>query len=1802
MRAAAGFLLLLSVGAVADAQTITGRAHSSFVLQNESDGWTVTYNNVRLATLSITVDGRPHLLFPLAYGAPADSGLPLLPREALSLGIPYGDRLSVELVSPVYEESPVPLLAPCPVWRRTSEGESIALYRKNVQAYASNRFYPDREIWCDPPVLLRAQNIAVIHLSPFRYDPATKILRRLVKGTIRVRLLGTGGGSVAAAKSAAADDPHSEPIYKSMVANYAQAKPWRVGLKLDPDSDSDPTWNWIVPAQSYCRVPLTDDGWYRVTPAELAAAGAPIASKDTASLSVWFRGKEIPIVVRPDSSIEFYGRRNYGDSTYDDFFTDTSAYWLTWRSGHGRRYAAAPPVTGPATAARISGTVTLHREENTDYYEGTSDAELVDNGTAPGEGWLWEYYYPGSTFSHTFVIDSLDTSFPTAQLRARLFGTTSTSNPAVPNHRAHFWVNDSLAGDATFAERSEGLLNVGFPTRWLKQGTNTLRIQSDPPPQNVINQFYLDWFEVDYAHILRATADCSIFDVPASPGVIASFTVSGFTSPAIDVYELNGSRMIGGGVVTGGDATGYTIVFQDSLSSAHRYVVTVPAGGARPVLSVSSKTFKNIRVNQQGADYLIVTHHDFLGAAQQLAAQREAVNGVRTAVVDVQDIYDEFNFGVMNDDAMKSFVRYAYEQWRRPAPLYLLFLGDASWDYHGYLSTTVKKNYVPSHGVPSGDNWFGCFDSRYPFIPSLLIGRLPVENAGEAQSTVAKMIQYDATVPADWVKSFLFISGGTTPSEQATFNSICDGTVATYLTPPPIGGYTYKVYKSTPNTIDGENTQLLQGIVQSGVCCINFLGHSGGRIWGVDIGSPDDLQNTNGRLPFVTSVSCNVGAFADPRSSVLSEDFVLANNRGAVGVWASSSIGYSDIGPVLVNYFFDGVVNDSLRGFGELTTDARYRFWLSAGSDYRTIASVNLNPLLGDPLSRLVVPLKPDLAVASADIHLDTNTPSPNDSALTLSTLIRNYGLVPSDSVGIVMTDLYNGQTSPVFAGRIGPTRFKDSVAVRWRGTSQIGLHTIRVAVDPADQYDEVTKANNVATADFYVYANLLYALGPLRDQVVPPAPQLLRVSSPIGADSADMQIVFQLDTASTFSTPFLVSSGPITPGPVSAQWMTPSLQEGKVYYWRARALTSSVQGAWLASAFSTSSVLPSAPLLRWRENTAGLFGGGVMAQTAVTDSGVAIGSSHPISIEVRSLGNRADINNDYYSTLRLEGQSMAGLWWVNGSGFMGLAVDAFSGDGIFKAFDVPSTAAQADTLAHFISTTPTGNYIALTVIFDGRTNVNAALRTAIKSLGSTLIDSVQPGDAWSIIGRKGSSGPGMVPLEHWSRTGITQDSLQVPNYYSFGRGSFDGTTIPMPQRLAAFRWTTGTQPGITSVRAALLGIRANGTVDTLRIVSQDSTAVDLSALHAITVDSSYVRFRPAALLASSDALQTPVLRDWSVDYEPPADLAVSWRTLSSPKISLQKAADASVTLTVYNVGYRTAASASVVLSLLQADNTFRPIASTVTDSIPAGGSRTVQIPFATDGFPSSFTVQARVTPPSGQKELLWENNTSLYRFLIVGIAEKLSARVQVYADGVMLMDGDYVAARPRIAVRLAELSGPATGIPRVDLFVDGGQVFSSASLVAGETGGTVRDGDLLFSPLLSSGSHELRIRVAQMDAAGQIDSLVRTVGVTVENDYKILQMFNYPNPFRSDTWFTFVLTGARPPEDLTVRIFTVAGRKIRELRAVPGSLQVGFNRLYWDGRDTDGDDVANGYYLYQVQIRGEGNTGTSLGKLARIR
>ena len=219
----------------------------------------------------------------------------------------------------------------------------------------------------------------------------------------------------------------------------------------------------------------------------------------------------------------------------------------------------------------------------------------------------------------------------------------------------------------------------------------------------------------------------------------------------------------------------------------------------------------------------------------------------------------------------------------------------------------------------------------------------------------------------------------------------------------------------------------------------------------------------------------------------------------------------------------------------------------------------------------------------------------------------------------------------------------------------------------------------------------------------------------------------------------------------------------------------------------------------------------------------------------------------------------------------------------------------------------------------------------------------------------------GIAPLEHWSRNGVTADSLLLQNAYSAGSGTFAGIVLPMPQRLQTFRWASSGAAGTTDARVAIVGIRSTGAADTLRVIPRDSSFADLSGLNTATADPSYVGFRAVSLLSSADGRATPVLRSWSADFEPPADLAISSHTLTAPKIHIPQGVQGSVTLSVYNIGYRKADSASVILSYVLPDNSLRAIAYASVDSIPVGGWRSVQMSFPTAGLPTQFSLQARV-------------------------------------------------------------------------------------------------------------------------------------------------------------------------------------------------------------------------------------------------
>ncbi len=113
----------------------------------------------------------------------------------------------------------------------------------------------------------------------------------------------------------------------------------------------------------------------------------------------------------------------------------------------------------------------------------------------------------------------------------------------------------------------------------------------------------------------------------------------------------------------------------------------------------------------------------------------------------------------------------------------------------------------------------------------------------------------------------------------------------------------------------------------------------------------------------------------------------------------------------------------------------------------------------------------------------------------------------------------------------------------------------------------------------------------------------------------------------------------------------------------------------------------------------------------------------------------------------------------------------------------------------------------------------------------------------------------------------------------------------------------------------------------------------------------------------------------------------------------------------------------------------------------------------------------------------------------------------------------------------------------------------------------------------LAEGDHFLQIKAwdnfnnsAQQETQFTVVALDRLM---------LREVMNFPNPFAETTAFTFWVSQSC---DVKISIFTVTGRLIRTLGHLKA--ETGFNHFTWDGRDEEGDALANGIYLYRIDAR----------------
>ena len=339
----------------------------------------------------------------------------------------------------------------------------------------------------------------------------------------------------------------------------------------------------------------------------------------------------------------------------------------------------------------------------------------------------------------------------------------------------------------------------------------------------------------------------------------------------------------------------------------------------------------------------------------QPLANFRSQQGLRARVVDVQDIYDEFNHGIINPYAIRGFLKYAYENWQPPAPTYVLFVGDANPIEKTSIVPTIQIQ-VPGYGSSSSDHQFVTFRGD-DFFPEMYIGRVPATNSVDTRIFVERAINYETTDEiGPWQKRLLMLAGSDVDFHIQTDSLIEENKLTEK--------YETKLIYAAPTVgddqLEGEGTtpvgrEVIDGF-NNGASLVNYVGHGAGGRWAssrmMDLEDPQKNLTNISQLPFVISMTCFTGNF-DSKTGCLAEEFLRSENGGAIGVIGGTSIGLLHQDHVLNKEILDVIFQNKTLHIGKILAEAKTRFLINLPG-YPDLAEVFA--LFGDPATKLRLP------------------------------------------------------------------------------------------------------------------------------------------------------------------------------------------------------------------------------------------------------------------------------------------------------------------------------------------------------------------------------------------------------------------------------------------------------------------------------------------------------------------------------------------------------------------------------------------------------------------------------------------------------------------------------------------------------------------------------------------------------------------------------------------------------------------------------------------------------------------------------
>lgn len=1608
---------------------------------------------------------------------------------------------------------------------------------------------------------------------------------------------------------------------------------------------------WIDFSQSYFKIKVLGDDFYRVTQSELLSAGFPISSVPASRIQLFRKGEEVAINVESNTDgtlnyFEFYGQGIDGSSDtplYDtgnqphalyNLFSDTATYFLTYKlgGGSGKRMAFSSDNDASGLTAEpfhIADTTLLYTSR---YATGTrfgSGAAFTLSEYDNGESWTGPSVGKGGFTNHEFALEN------------RIVGENPTCELVLVG-------GNSLAHNANISAGPD-LSNLNSVNTTLFNGWGYIYDSFEIPEANVGAGGELavqvlregfpsasDFFSVSYVSIKYAQ------EVQLAPDENKVF-ILGTQSNAKSYLQIGTSNAAGTTIFDVNDPLNPIRIAKRDFSDRVDVVIPNVTEGHKILAATTPSTVAEIKstglsaFDFDGKNYLIITHSSLRASGDPVNdyknyRESQTGGGHGVLVADIADLYDLFNYGDPSPIAVKNFIEYAHAT----SPVdYVFIIGKGFTPNFDYYRGDQSEVNVPTFGLPGSDLMYTLgINTTNPLLPGIPIGRLNAFTPADVTAYLNKVIEMEA-LPFDnlWRKDFLQLSGGSTPNELMDFAEYVQY-FTSVLEEDFIGGRAFNTGKETGEAVEFVD---VTGRVNEGVGYITFFGHSGGQSTDIEIGRVSDGEfgfANKAKYPVFLVNGCKAGEIFG-NNVTFGEDWMVTPDLGAIAFIAHADFASASTLRRWSNLFYELAFGGDVyigESIGNVLIEVSRRYLEQNGSSNSSLTQVQQMLLEGDPAYRIFGADSPDYHIENASV-IPEAVEGPEILAtqdfFKLNLIVKNFGRSVTDSLAVqIDRTLPDGSLVSYSENFLRPLRLDtlEFLIPNDQLQNNAGQNSFSITLDPEELVTELSRANNTATLELSIFKGLTAHLFPVDNGTVS-SEQVELVWQSSNVLEVERSFDLEVDSEPTFDSPnrrLLTVSGELLLRN-QFDFSQFSLPDSSTVYWRTRLTdpTPEENNNWVTTSFT----LVNGIVEGWGQYESSQFDNSSVTgvefnestnqwefvQTTTPIDIFTFGTDHPTfqyeDIEAIVGGIDFMVTSNTFDL------------FCRQSTFNAIAFDKESGDPyrpIVTSLPDINNVEVCGRLPQRIY-----NYTENDILVNGRlqvlvdnmregdqivlfnigsvaySNWDASVEATLNSLGisSATIGNLVDGQGVIFFGRKGDApGTAVEIVTDGSITPITQQSVELQDNAS---GSFTSGKIETERIGPALDWSNFSfnieEEANDSYAINVIGIDENGQSTVLpEFESGRAETIDVSAIDPAL----YPQLKLEFSFSDEIDLTPPQLNFWEVNYQrPPEGIVISENKGVS---SYQEGETIDRSLAFYNLSERDFTDSLDVEVRLINQSSGNVQANVMKIAAPlAGDSSEFNTNFTSFGYGGMNSLVLNVTP--NENEAYNFNNRLILMNLIEVVADETNPVLDVTFDGNHILDGDIVSPTPTISVRVRDdnpflFKDDTLGItlsikPPGDESIFQRINFSDPALsFIGAT--DTQDMEINYEPgQLQDGVYGLQVR-ARDETGNETGADPFEVTFEVINESTITHFYPYPNPFSTSCRFVFTLTGSEIPDQIKIQILTVSGRVVREINQDEiGPIRIGNNitEYAWDGTDEYGDQLANGVYFYKVFLKSSG-------------